>query len=86
MDSNLYQDIAMEFYTPDHRNFKDLRIGLIEEAYEVNDSDNRGYILDELSDVLWYVAAIAKDNALSLEQVMRHNLNKLEKRALNGKV
>lgn len=42
-------------------------------------------ILDELSDVLWYVNAIANTRGYTLDALMKHNINKLEDRELNGK-
>lgn len=39
-------------------------------------------ILDELSDVLWYVATIAAHRGSSLEKLMDHNVNKLSERNL----
>ena len=86
MNSKLYQSLALQFLDRGHRNHESLTKGLIEEAYEVDQGDDRQYIKDELSDVLWYVTAIANYNGLTLEQVMMHGLNKLERRALNGKV
>jgi NTP pyrophosphatase (non-canonical NTP hydrolase) len=86
LNSELYQKLALQFLDRGHRNHESLTKGLIEEAYEVDEGDDRQYIKDELSDVLWYVTAIADYNGMSLEDVMRHNLNKLERRALNGKV
>lgn len=86
MNSKLYRDLALQFLDRGHRNHESLTKGLIEEAYEVDMEDDRDYIKDELSDVLWYVTAIADYNGLTLEQIMHHSINKLEKRALNGKV
>ena len=85
MNSKLYRDLALQFLDRGHRNHGDLVKGLVEEAREVDECDDRSYIKDELSDVLWYVTAIADYNGLSLEQLMTHNINKLERRALNGK-
>jgi NTP pyrophosphatase (non-canonical NTP hydrolase) len=41
--------------------------------------------LNELSDILWYVARISDRLGSNLEELMRRNLIKLEDRALNGK-
>jgi NTP pyrophosphatase (non-canonical NTP hydrolase) len=42
-------------------------------------------VLDELSDVLWYVARIAARRGSNLESLMMRNLVKLGDRELNGK-
>ncbi len=42
--------------------------------------ERKNKIVDELGDVLWYVAAIATDLELSLDMVAQGNLGKLKKR------
>jgi NTP pyrophosphatase (non-canonical NTP hydrolase) len=42
-------------------------------------------IVDELSDVLWYVATIANARGSSLEEIMTHSTCKLISRTLYGK-
>jgi len=42
-------------------------------------------VLDELSDVLWYVTVIANQQGSSLSEIMKINYEKLEARAINGK-
>jgi len=42
-------------------------------------------IVDELSDVLWYLTMIARSRGYTLEEVMKHGFNKLKDRKLNGK-
>ena len=41
-------------------------------------------IVKELGDVLWYLAAIAKDLDISLEEVANININKLHSRKQRG--
>ena len=45
---------------------------------------NADDLLEELGDVLWYVAAIATTAGLSLEQIGDHNIQKLKKRYPKG--
>jgi len=40
----------------------------------------------ELGDVLWYLSAIASDLDISLEDVARTNLKKLESRLIRNKI
>jgi NTP pyrophosphatase (non-canonical NTP hydrolase) len=44
----------------------------------------RDEIVDELGDVLWYAAALARDLDVSLTEVAHRNLKKLEDRAARG--
>lgn len=43
-----------------------------------------GKLLDELSDVCWYLAITASGLGVDLEDVMRHNVEKLKKRYPDG--
>ena len=77
-----------------------LGFGLMAEAGEVADKielDNneiffvrgncfqfRDNIVDELGDVLWFVAMLARRLGVSLEEVMRRNLDKLADRQNRG--
>ena len=41
-------------------------------------------LIDETSDCLWYLAAIASGLEISFEEIANHNLNKLKKRYPDG--
>lgn len=41
-------------------------------------------LIDELSDVLWYAAITCEGLGVSLDDIMRHNVEKLQKRYPNG--
>jgi len=58
---------------------------LKEERVDRVDTDRTEALLDELSDVLWYVSRIAARRGSSLEAIMRRSIIKLEERAINGK-
>lgn len=45
---------------------------------------NRTKLIDELSDVCWYIAITAYALGVDLEDVLAHNISKLEKRYPNG--
>ena len=88
MENKLYEHIALDFFTPKHRNHKELAKGLLEEAKEVQEAENTGTradLLDELGDVLWYVTVMANQEGSSLAEIMGRNFFKLEKRAVNRK-
>jgi len=88
MQSDLYESIALQFFTPGHRHHDDLVTGLREEAAEVNSAihlGTRSQVLDELGDVLWYVTIMANHEGSSLSEIMKINYEKLEERAINGK-
>ena len=88
MRSDLYETIALQFFTPGHRHHDDLVTGLREEAAEVNSAIHLGtrkQVLDELGDVLWYVTVMANYEGSNLSEIMKINYEKLEKRAINGK-
>ena len=56
---------------------------LRDDGGELSD-ERREAIAKELGDVLWYVAAVARDAGLSLEEVATGNLNKLASRKARG--
>lgn len=48
--------------------------------------EQRHQIASELGDVLWYVAALARDMNMSLNEVANLNIHKLKDRATRGKI
>ena len=46
----------------------------------------RAALADELGDVLWYVATLAADLGLSLDQIAARNLDKLRSRAVRAQI
>ena len=99
MDLNDYQKAARRtaIYAEDHRVIYPA-LGLSSEAGEVAGKikkvlrDHGGdfaqaptdAIKDELGDVLWYVAVLAADLGLSLDQIAGDNLAKLQSRLARG--
>lgn len=73
-------------------------LGLTGEAGEVADKvkkiirdgksiiDERVEIAKELGDVLWYLAAVARDIGVTLEDIAMMNIEKLEDRKERGKL
>lgn len=69
-------------------------VGLAGEAGEVLELIKKGMfhqqgidhqkMKKELGDVLWYVAALATDMGLTLEEIMQHNIDKLKARFPDG--
>ncbi|KHO39095.1 nucleotide pyrophosphohydrolase [Clostridium tetani] len=51
--------------------------------YQGHDYDT-DKIIEELGDVLWYIVLTANSLDINLEEVAKHNINKLEKRYPNG--
>lgn len=85
MKTELYQDLALQFFKEGHRHHNALFKGLKEEVKEVAKAKSKQERAEELGDVLWYVAVIAKQEGLNLDDIMHYNILKLEDRALNGK-
>lgn len=60
----------------------------VKKAIRDNDGDfsrnKKDEIAKELGDVLWYVAAMARDIGYSLESIAKMNINKLESRKVRG--
>lgn len=97
MTGTEYQKLAMRTNKPEATSEQNLIngcLGLAGEAGEVCDIVKKymfqGHnletqkIVDELSDVLWYVALTAQGIGCDLDSIMEHNINKLKKRYPNG--
>ena len=97
MTGKEYQKLAMRTNKPEATQKENLIngcLGLAGEAGEVCDIVKKymfqGHnletqkIVDELSDVLWYVALTAQGIGCDLDSIMEHNINKLKKRYPNG--
>lgn len=97
MTGTEYQKLAMRTNKPEATQKENLIngcLGLAGEAGEVCDIVKKymfqGHnletqkIVDELSDVLWYVALTAQGIGCDLDSIMEHNINKLKKRYPNG--
>lgn len=59
---------------------------IIRDDGSVITDEKRAVILDELGDVLWYAARLAKELGSTLEDVAKGNLAKLEDRRARGVV
>lgn len=96
MNFNEYQELALR--TANNLEENDLvlngALGLAGESGEVADIVKKylfqGHeldtekIIDELGDVLWYVAIMAKGLGVKLVEIPLHNVDKLRKRYPNG--
>jgi NTP pyrophosphatase (non-canonical NTP hydrolase) len=93
MQSEVYSQLVSVFFE-EGTTQETLFTGLAAEVGEVlservketrKGEERTAEILDELSDVLWYVNTIAVSRGYTLEGLMKHNINKLEDREINGK-
>ncbi len=96
MELNKYQDIAMSYRLPT-ANKTYAVMGLVGEvgefysimAKEVRDgvkAENADNLVKELGDILWFVAALAHDFGLTLDELAKLNLEKLEGRKSRGTI
>jgi len=93
MQANQYQLLA-KYFLEDGTTPETLFTGLAAEVGEVmservketrNGEQRTVEVIDELSDVLWYVTMIAYTRGYSLEGVMNFGIHKLEERERYGK-
>lgn len=97
MTGNEYQELAMRTKNPEINGYDSLRnaaYGLNGEAGEVIDllkkHEFQGHkldrigVVDELGDVLWYVALACDALGLQMDYVMLHNVEKLKQRYPDG--
>ncbi len=97
MDGNKYQELAMRTNRPEatpEQNLINGCLGLSGETGEVCDIVKKcmfqGHelekerILDECSDVLWYLTLTVKSIGYSLNDAMEYNIDKLKKRYPDG--
>jgi NTP pyrophosphatase (non-canonical NTP hydrolase) len=100
MNFDEYQNLSREtaIYPDRGNNFIYPTLGLAGEAGEVAEKvkkvirdkngvmgqESKDYISKELGDVLWYVAQIATELDLSLEEIAKANIAKLQSRKERG--
>lgn len=90
MDLNTYQDRAMSFRlgTATTEYAEKNLVGEVGEFFSLQakairdgeKEDHRTNIKKELGDILWHVAALAKDNGFTLGDIAYSNIEKLESR------
>lgn len=61
-------------------------ISLFEKAYRKGQPMDINKLMDELGDVLWFLTAVCNMTNLTLDEVMTHNIEKINKRVANGQV
>ena len=99
MNFNEYQKLARStaVYPEEHKVVYPA-LGLCGEAGEVADKIKKTIrgdssldevtcsIADELGDVLWYLAILADDLEVDLEDIVRNNIDKLQRRMKSNKI
>lgn len=58
-------------------------LGLFKKAFRDEREVDMGKVIEELGDVMWYVANICNATGLSLDSVIIHNVHKLNERYKN---
>lgn len=51
---------------------------------ETEDASHQDYVKKELGDILWFLAAVAQDHGLTLDQIAQANVVKLQSRKERG--
>lgn len=59
---------------------------VIRDKNEIMDEEEKTAIAKELGDVLWYIAQIATELNLSLDEIAKKNIEKLSSRLNRGKI
>ncbi len=94
MNFNEYQKLALRTANKDKDLILNAALGLAGESGEVADlikkhlfqghELNKEKIIDELGDILWYIAIMAEGLGVEMEVIPTHNIDKLRKRYPNG--
>lgn len=94
MNFNEYQKLALRTANKDKDLVINAALGLAGESGEVADlikkhlfqghELNKEKIVDELGDILWYIAIMAEGLGVEMEVIPTHNIDKLRKRYPNG--
>jgi phosphoribosyl-ATP pyrophosphohydrolase len=94
MRTEIYNELALHFVENETTD-ETLFTGFSSESGEVmkermkevrKKMDRTDEIIDECSDVLWYITVIAHKRGKTLKDLMDHNISKLELRLLGNKV
>ena len=94
MTGNEYQKVAMRMATEKCKNIYNVALGLNGEAGEFADKvkkqkfqgmpENKDSLIEELEDIVWYIALGAETLGVALKDVFKINIDKLCKRYPNG--
>lgn len=94
MNFNEYQKLALRTANKDKDLVLNAALGLTGESGEVADiikkylfqghELDKEKIIDELGDILWYIAIMAEGLGVKMEVIPTYNIDKLKKRYPNG--
>ena len=86
--------LSTDIRSDDRHNRMIMILGLVGEAGEIAENIkkveghghrlNRTELVEELGDLMWYVAAIATNYHIDLDEVLTHNIAKLQNRYPEG--